>query len=96
MFIDLIFITVLTRGLFTSFHAAAAEGIQTSLLVELSYSKGYDSMRHCNPVRLTLFSHTAMKYRLFNVLSTGTAHADIDSRYILLNYNFIIKSCSYL
>ena len=81
MFIDLIFITVATRSLFASFHAAAAEGIQISFLVENYLSNGYDYMQHCIPVKLTPFSHTAKNYRPFHVLSTGTAYADIDPRY---------------
>lgn len=40
---------------FTSFHASAAEGIQTSVIVEMIKEGGYTFMQRCHAVNVVLF-----------------------------------------
>lgn len=74
--IDLIVALIAGMSLFASLHASAAEGIQTSFLVENYLSSGYDYMKYCIPVRFKLYSLLGDNYKASQEDNTEMASVD--------------------
>ena len=92
-FVIVLFVFILAiTSFFASIHPSAAEGIQTSFIVENHLSGGYDYMQHCIPVTIALFSPSEESFILCHELSESMGNAVDDLICLIYKAYLIILS----